>query len=93
MPLPSLYVSGDKARAWSIARAAAHGAVLGALAGIFKTLGPLREVSPLSGQPSEKFLAGIPEIAGAALGFALLCAFVTTVRNAIARRFVGRDFR
>ena len=92
MPLPSLYVSGDKARAWSIARAAVCGAVLGTLAGIFKALGPLREASPLSGQPGEKFLAGIAEIAGAALGFALLCAFVTAVRNAIARRLVWRDF-
>ena len=93
MPLPSLYVCGDKTRAWSIARTAAYGAVLGALAGIFKALGPLREASPLSGQPSEKFLAGIPEIAGAALGFALLCAFATAVRNVMARRFVWRDFR
>ena len=93
MPLPSLYLSGDQARAWSIARAAAYGAVLGALAGIFKALGPLRGASPLSGQPSEKFLAGIPEIASAALGFALLCAFTTAVRNAIARRFVWRDLR
>jgi hypothetical protein len=93
MPLLSLYVSGDKARAWSIARAAAYGAVLGALAGIFKTLAPLREAGPLSGQPGEKFVAGIAEIAGAALGFALLCAFVTAVRNVIARRFVWHDFR
>lgn len=93
MPLPSLYVSGAKARTWSILRAAAYGAVLGALAGIFKTLSPLREAGPLSGQPGEKFLAGIPEIAGAALGFALLCAFTTAVRNAIARRFVWRDFQ
>jgi hypothetical protein len=93
MPLPSLYVSGDKARAWSIARAAGCGAVLGALAGIVKALGPLREASPLSGRPSEKFLAGIPEIAGAALGFALLCAIVAAVRNVIARRFVWRDFQ
>jgi hypothetical protein len=93
MPLPSLYVSGDKARAWSIARGAAYGAVLGALAGIFKRFAPLREASPLSGQTSEKFLAGIAEIAGAALGFALLCAFATAVRNVIARRLVWRDFQ
>jgi hypothetical protein len=93
MPLPSLFVSGDKARAWNIARAAAYGAALGVLAGLFKTLDPLREAGPLSGQLGEKFLAGIAEIAGAALGFALLCAFATAVRNAIARRFVWRDFR
>ena len=34
--LPSLYASGDGARAWSLARAAAYGAGIGALAALVK---------------------------------------------------------
>ena len=32
MPLPSLYISGQGARTWSITRAASYGAGIGALA-------------------------------------------------------------
>ena len=37
--LPSLYASGDAARAWSLARAAAYGAGIGALAALVKIFG------------------------------------------------------
>jgi len=78
MPLPSLYVSGEKPREWSIARAAACGAVLGAVAGLFKTLGLVHQAIAPS----------VPEIVGVALGFALLCAGATALRNFIARRLI-----
>ena len=78
MPLPSLYVSGDKPREWRVSRAAACGAVLGVVAGLIKTLGLTHQ----------SIATGIPEIAGAALGFALLCAGATALRNFIARRLI-----
>ncbi|MGD0149287.1 MAG: hypothetical protein ABSB77_11930 [Xanthobacteraceae bacterium] len=78
MPLPSLYVSGDKPREWSIARAAAYGAVLGIAAGLVKMLGFTHQAIATS----------VPEIAGAAIGFALLCAGATALRNFIARRLI-----
>ncbi len=83
MPLPSLYVSGDKPQAWSIARAAAYGAVLGIAAGLLKTLGFTHQA----------IATGIPEIVGAALGFALLCAGATALRNFIARRLIWPELR
>jgi len=78
MPLPSLYVSGDKPREWSVARAAAYGAVLGIAAGLVKTLGFTHQA----------IATNVSEIAGAALGFALLCAGATALRNFIARRLI-----
>jgi hypothetical protein len=84
--LPSLYISGETARAWSVARAAGCGAVIGALAGLFKTLGPLHPAIAVGGKPSENLLAGVPEIAAAALCFALLCAAAAALRNFIARK-------
>jgi peptidoglycan/LPS O-acetylase OafA/YrhL len=78
MPLPSLYLSGDKPREWSIARAATYGAALGAVAGLIKTFVLSHQAIATSG----------PEIAGAALGFALLCAGVAALRNFIARRLI-----
>ena len=78
MPLPSLYVSGDKPREWSIARGATYGAALGAVAGLFKTLGLMHQAIATS----------IPEIAGVTLGFALLCAGATALRNFVARRLI-----
>jgi hypothetical protein len=78
MPLPSLYVSGDKPRAWSMARAVACGAALGALAGLIKTLALWHQPIAIS----------VPEIAGAALGFALLSVCATALRNFVARRLI-----
>jgi hypothetical protein len=83
MPLPSLYVSGDKPREWSIARAATYGAVLGAVAGLFKTLAYAHQHVAVS----------VPEIVGVTLGFALLCAGATALRNFIARRLIWPDLR
>jgi uncharacterized membrane protein len=78
MPLPSLYVSGDKPREWSVARAATYGAALGAIAGLFKML-----------ICSHQHVANsVAEIAGAVLGFALLCAGATALRNFVARRLI-----
>ena len=78
MPLPSLYVSGDKPREWRVSRAAPYGAVLGIVAGLFKTLALSHQHVAIS----------VAEIAGAVLGFALLCAGATALRNFIARRLI-----
>jgi hypothetical protein len=79
MPIPSLYRSRGNSRAWSVARAAAYGAGIGAVAAFFKTVGPLREAVS----------AGtLLQIAGAAFGFALLCAGAAFLRNFIARRLI-----
>jgi uncharacterized membrane protein len=83
MPLPSLYVSGDKPREWNIARAATYGAALGAVAGLFKTLALTHQAVARS----------VPEIAGVTLGFALLCAGATALRNVIARRLIWPELR
>ena len=83
MPLPSLYVSADKPREWSPTRAAAYGAVLGVVAGLIKTLA-------LSHQP---IATSAPEIVGAALAFAALCAGATALRNFIARRLIWPELR
>jgi hypothetical protein len=76
--LPSFYLSPDKEREWSVVRAAAYGAALGLLAGLFKTFGPLHQ--PVA--------AGALEILGATIGFAALCAVAAALRNAIARRLI-----
>jgi hypothetical protein len=78
MPLPSLYVSGDKQREWSVTRAASYGAVLGIAAGLLKTLGFSHQA----------IVTSVPEIAGVTLGFALMCAGATALRNFIARRLI-----
>ena len=83
MPLPSLYVSGDKPRQWSVTRAAAYGAALGAVAGLLKTLAFSHQAIATS----------VPEIAGAAVGFALLCGGATALRNVIARRLIWPELR
>ena len=81
--LPSLYVSGDKAQAWSLWRAAACGAAVGAAAALLKTLGPSHQT----------LTASLPEIAAAALGFALLCLGAAALRNLLARRLIWPDIR
>jgi hypothetical protein len=85
--LPSLHASGDAARAWSLARAAAYGAGIGALAALAKIFG-LRQ----GGAAAAPFW----ELAGAALAFALLCAGAAALRNFLARRMIwpqGDDAR
>ena len=84
MPLPSLYPPGGKGREWSVARAAGIGAALGVLSGLFRTLDPLHQANAVSATP----VGAIAEIAGAALGFAVLCAGVAALRNFLARRLV-----
>lgn len=88
MPLPSLYISRDGVRAWSVTRAAGYGAALGALAGLFKTLGPLRAAVGMSTSVADSLTASLPEIAAAAIAFALLCAAASALRNFIARRLI-----
>jgi len=83
MPLPSLHVSGGGARAWSVARAAAYGAGIGALAALVKTFGLMRE-------PASAAVYFV-QIVGAALAFALLCAGAAALRNFIARRLIWPD--
>lgn len=81
--LPSLFQSSENAQAWSVVHAAGYGAVIGALAALFKTLGPLHAAnagSSLTGRAAE--------IAGAAVVFALLCAGAAALRNFLARRLV-----
>jgi hypothetical protein len=85
MPLPSLYLAADGARAWSIARAAAYGGGIGAVAALFKTFGPERE----AGLGTANFV----EIAAAAFGFALLCSVAAILRNFIVRRLVSPQTR
>jgi hypothetical protein len=77
--LPSLYASGDAARAWSLARAAAYGAGIGVLAALVKIFG-LRQ----GGATAAPFW----ELAGAAFAFALLCAGAAALRNFLARRAI-----
>jgi len=84
MPLPSLYSPGGKGREWSVARAACIGAALGLLSGLFRTLDPLHQANAVSATP----VGAVAEIAGAALGFAVLCAMVAALRNLIASRLL-----
>ena len=78
MPLPSLYVTQDKTREWSVARAALYGAVLGIVAGAFKTFGPSHQAIATS----------VPQIVGATVAFAALCAGAAALRNVIAQRLI-----
>ena len=85
--LPSFYLSGDKARAWSMTRAAIYGAGIGVVAALFKTLGPSH--GPFAGSVgSGRFLPMLPEIVVAALSFAVLCAAAALLRNFIAQRLI-----
>jgi hypothetical protein len=85
MPLPSFYASAERARAWSLARAAAYGGGLGALAALLKTFEPARSGGSAA--------AHVFEIAAAAGAFALLCAGAAFLRNFIARRFIWPEMR
>jgi uncharacterized membrane protein YfcA len=86
--LPSLYQSSDDARPWNVGYAAACGAVIGLLAAVFKTLGPLGAASGAA-----SLIDRAVQIAGAMLAFAFLCAGAASLRNFIARRLIWRDGR
>jgi len=81
MPLPSLFSSEYPARAWNVARSAIYGAALGALAALFKT------AAPFAGD-GRNFTDKLPEIASAALAFAVLCAAAAALRNFLVRRLL-----
>ena len=81
--LPSLHRSEATPRPWSIGRAAACGAFIGALAALFKAWAPLRLTAEIAGRG---FSAVAVEVAGAAIGFALLCAVAAALRNFLASR-------
>src|ERR1700688_1275469 len=84
MPLPSLYIWRDGRCAWSMLRAASYGAVIGAAAGVFKTLDPLHAAGV--GSVADKLAAHMPEIIGAAVAFALLGAGGAALRSFLVQR-------
>lgn len=93
MPLlPSFYVSKDGVHAWSVGGWAVGGAALGAVAGLFKAFGPLTGGATTLSM-GERLAAKGPEIAAAAVAFALLCAAVAALRNFLARRLIWPDMR
>jgi predicted permease len=83
--LPSLFATGETARAWSVPRAAIYGAGIGALAALFRTLGPLHA--------GDSAAARIAAIGAAAVALALVCAGAALARNLIARRLIWPDLR
>ena len=83
--LSSLFAFGENGRTWSVARAAAYGAAVGAVAAFFKISGPFHAPGAAA--------AHVLEIASAALAFALLCAGAALARNLIARRLVWPKLR
>lgn len=92
MPLPSIYSAKDPMRDWNVGRAAGYGAVIGALAALFKTLGPLHR-SALAGTAFENLAANLREILVVTLAFALLCAGAAALRNLVARRLIRQESR
>jgi hypothetical protein len=84
--LPSFYIPADRARSWSVVRAAALGAGIGLVASLFRTFGPLHGSTGAGG-----VAASIPEIGAAVFGFAVLCAGASALRNLIARRLIWPD--
>jgi hypothetical protein len=86
MPLPSLFQSNENAQAWSVVHAAGYGVIIGALAALFKTLGPMRAANA-----GASLSSSAPDIAVVACVFALLCAGAAALRNFLARRFIWHD--
>ena len=87
MPLPSFYRSDDPERAWKPRRAALYGAILGALAALFRTF------SPLGAGVGASLTHRLAEIAVVAFFFALLCVAAAMLRNALASRLIWHDDR
>jgi len=83
MPIPSLYLTTDGARAWNVKRAAAYGAGIGAVAGLLKTFAMLHARDSVS--------ESVFQVLAASLASALLCAGAATLRNFIARRVVWHE--
>jgi hypothetical protein len=83
MPIPSLYLATDGGRPWNVGRAAAYGAAIGAIAGLFKTFRMVHTGDPAPGSVLQVFAAS--------LAFALLCAGAAALRNFIARRVVWHE--
>lgn len=79
MPLLSFFGSADCARRWSVTRAGAYGAGIGALAALFKVFGPAHAVS---------LTTPALEVVVAAAAFALLCAGAAALRNFILRNLI-----
>jgi hypothetical protein len=85
MMLPSFYKSNGSDRAWNIAHAAGYGAIIGVLAAIFKTAGPLRAGAAFN------VIGNLTEIVLAALAFALLCVGAAMLRNYLVQRLVEHE--
>jgi hypothetical protein len=83
MPIPSLYLTTDGVRAWNVARAAAYGAGIGAIAALLKTFGLTHTIDLGPGTLSQ--------VLAASLAFALLCAGAAALRNFVARRVVWHE--
>jgi hypothetical protein len=83
--LPSFYKSNGSDRAWNIAHAACYGAVIGALAAIFKTVGPLRAGAVFN------LIGNLTEIILAALAFALLCVAAAMLRNYVVQELMRHE--
>jgi VanZ family protein len=85
MPLLFYRAADDRSppQLWNTVRAAAYGAAIGVLAAAFKLFAPWREPHSAA--------ANVRELVGAALAFALLCAFAAALRNVLARRLIWRD--
>jgi len=85
--LPSFYISTENA--WNVRRAGLYGAVIGLVAALFKALGPLHAAAAMSRQGvAENLLDHGPEIVGATLVFALLCAGAAALRNFAVRNLL-----
>lgn len=82
--LLSFFKSETPERAWNVVHAALYGAVIGAAAAAFKTLGPFHAGTV---NPSDSVL----EIGGAVLAFALFCAAAAALRNFLARHLIWHD--
>jgi hypothetical protein len=67
-------------RTWNTGRAMVYGAVIGAVAALFKLFAPWSE-------PHMPAVI-VKELIGAALAFALLCGLAAALRNFIARRLI-----
>jgi hypothetical protein len=67
-------------RTWNTARAMVYGAVIGAVAALFKLFAPWSEPHALA--------VIAKELVGAVLAFALLCGLAAALRNFVTRRLI-----